>query len=53
MAAGRKHLVVAEMTTIAEIDGQPVGVVLGLLDYNPRIKKIDYEPTEATEETNR
>lgn len=40
-AAGLKHLVVPEMTTIAEIDGKPVGAVLGLLDYNSRIKKID------------
>lgn len=36
-----KHLIVPEMTTIAEIDGKPVAVVFGLLDYNPRIKLID------------
>jgi GNAT superfamily N-acetyltransferase len=41
MAAGLKHLIAPEMTRIAEIDGKAVGVVLGLLDYNPRIKKID------------
>ena len=29
------------MTTIAEVDGRPVGVVFGLLDYNPLIKKVD------------
>ena len=29
------------MTTIAEIDGKPVGAMLGLLDYNPRIQAID------------
>lgn len=40
-AAGLKHLVVSEMTTIAEVEGRPVGVVFGLLDYNPLIKKID------------
>lgn len=36
-----KHLIVPEMTTIAEVDGRPVGVVFGLLDYNPLIKKVD------------
>lgn len=41
MAAGLKHLVVPDMTTIAEKDGQPIGCVFGLLDYNPIIKKID------------
>jgi GNAT superfamily N-acetyltransferase len=40
-AAGLKHLIVPEMTTIAEVDGKAVGVVFGLLDYNPRIKLID------------
>lgn len=41
IADGMKHLIVPEMTSIAEIDGKPVGVVFGLLDYNPRIKLID------------
>src|SRR4029450_9995480 len=41
MAASLKHLIVPEMTTIAEIDGKPVGAIFGLLDYNPRIKLID------------
>jgi len=41
MAASMKQLIVPEMTTIAEIDGRPVGAQFGLLDYNPRIKKID------------
>ncbi|MFO0902701.1 MAG: N-acetyltransferase [Pirellulales bacterium] len=36
-----KHLIVPEMTTIAEIDGRPVACAFGLLDYNPRIKLID------------
>jgi len=40
-ASGLKMLIVPEMTTIAEIDGKPVGAVFGLLDYNPRIKEID------------
>ena len=41
MAASLKHLIVPEMTTVAEIDGKAVGAVFGLLDYNPRIKQID------------
>ena len=36
-----KHLIVPEMTTVAEIEGKPVAAVFGLLDYNPRIKAID------------
>ena len=40
-AGGLKMLIVSEMTTIAEVEGKPVGVVFGLLDYNPLIKKID------------
>ncbi len=38
---GLKHLIVPEMTTIAEVDGKPIGAVFGLLDYNPRIKASD------------
>ena len=41
ISASLKHLIVPEMTSIAEIDGQPVGAMFGLLDYNPRIKQID------------
>jgi GNAT superfamily N-acetyltransferase len=41
LAASMKHLIVPEMTTVAEIDGRPVGAQFGLLDYNPRIKQID------------
>ena len=40
-AHGLKMLIVPEMTTVAEVDGKPVGVVFGLLDYNPIIKKIN------------
>ena len=40
-SGGLKHLIVPEMTTIAEVDGKAVGAVFGLLDYNPLIKKID------------
>jgi GNAT superfamily N-acetyltransferase len=41
MGASLKHLIVPDLTTIAEVDGRPVACVFGLLDYNPRIKKID------------
>jgi GNAT superfamily N-acetyltransferase len=41
MSDSLKHLIVPEMTTVAEIDGRPVGAQFGLLDYNPRIKAID------------
>jgi GNAT superfamily N-acetyltransferase len=41
VAAGLKHLIVPEMTTIIEIEEEPVAVVFGMLDYNPIIKKID------------
>ena len=39
-ANGLKHLLVPEVTSIAEIDGAPVCAGFGLLDYNPIIKKI-------------
>jgi len=41
MAKGMKHLLAPELTTAAEIDGRMVGAVFGMLDYNPRIKRID------------
>jgi GNAT superfamily N-acetyltransferase len=37
---GLKQLLIPELTSIAEIDGKPVGAGFGLLDYNPIIKKI-------------
>lgn len=40
-AAGMKRMIVPELTTMALIDGKPVGTMFGLLDYNPRIKQID------------
>jgi hypothetical protein len=40
MSAAMKYLIVPEMTSIAEINGEPVGAVFALLDYNPRIKQI-------------
>ncbi len=41
MAASLKHLIVPELTSIAEIEGRTVGFMFGLLDYNDRIKRID------------
>ncbi|MFK8113402.1 MAG: N-acetyltransferase [Rubripirellula sp.] len=40
-SAGLKHLIVPELTSIAEIDGKPVGAGFGLLDFNQTIKKIN------------
>ena len=40
MAQEMKALIVPELTAIAEIDGQAIGGVFALLDYNPRIKLI-------------
>ena len=39
-AKGLKLLIVPELTSIAEIDGKPVGAGFGMLDYNPIIKRI-------------
>src|SRR6056297_771365 len=39
-SAGLKYLIVPELTSIAEIDGRPVGAGFGLLDYNQIIKEI-------------
>jgi len=41
MAGGLRHLIVPELAIGAEIDGQLVGAVFGLPDYNERIKEID------------
>jgi len=41
MSGSLKHLIAPEMTSIAEVDGRPVAAAFTLLDYNPRIKKID------------
>lgn len=41
MAGSLKLLIEPDITTIIEVDGRPVGVALGLLDFNPIIKKID------------
>ncbi|NLE38865.1 MAG: GNAT family N-acetyltransferase [Pirellulaceae bacterium] len=41
MAKGLRHLIVPELALAAEVDGQMVGAVFGLPDYNPRIRRID------------
>jgi GNAT superfamily N-acetyltransferase len=41
VGASLKHLIDPAVTSVIEVDGEPVGVGLGLLDYNPIIKKID------------
>ncbi|HBO46193.1 MAG TPA: N-acetyltransferase, partial [Planctomycetaceae bacterium] len=41
MAKGLRHLIVPELALAAEVDGQMVGAVFGLPDYNPRIRQID------------
>lgn len=41
MAKDLGRLVVPELAIIAEVKGKPIGVMFGLLDYNPRIKQID------------
>ncbi|MEL7266658.1 MAG: N-acetyltransferase [Planctomycetota bacterium] len=40
MAKGLKYLIVPQMTSIAEIDGKPIGAGFGLLDFNPLIRKM-------------
>ncbi len=40
-AEGLKHLLVPELTLMAEVDGKPVGVCLCLLDYNEVIREIN------------
>ena len=41
MGAGMRHLIVPEMTSMAEVEGKVIGSVFGMLDYNPRIRKIN------------
>ncbi len=36
-----KHLIIPELTAVAEVDGKAIGAVFGLPDYNPRIKAIN------------
>jgi GNAT superfamily N-acetyltransferase len=41
LAEGLRLLLIPELTIIAEVDGQGVGAIVGLPDYNPRIKRIN------------
>jgi len=41
IGSAMKYLIIPELTSIAEDETGPVGIVFGLLDYNPLIKKID------------
>ena len=41
VAGSLKHLIVPEMTSIAEVDGQPIGAMFGLLDYSGRLQKAN------------
>jgi GNAT superfamily N-acetyltransferase len=36
-----RYLIVPELTMVAEVDGRAIGAIFGLLDFNPRVKKID------------
>ena len=36
-----KQMICPELTTVAEVDGKPIGTMFGLFDFNPRIKAID------------
>lgn len=41
LAGSLRYLIVPEMTSVAEVNGTPIGAVFGLLDFNPRVKQID------------
>ncbi len=41
MSAEMKHLIIPELALFATVEGQPIGAVFGMPDYNPRIKQID------------
>lgn len=40
-AAALRHLLIPELSLIAEVDGKQVGCIFALPDFNPVIKKID------------
>jgi GNAT superfamily N-acetyltransferase len=40
LAKGLKRLIAPELVLVAEVDGEPVGAFIGLLDYNARVKAI-------------
>ena len=41
MSKSLQQLIEPQLTLVAEIDGKAVGMIFGMLDYNPRIKEID------------
>lgn len=41
IAGELRHVMVPEFAVFAEIDGQPIGAVLALLDYNQILKKLN------------
>jgi len=41
ISAGLRQLIIPELTCAADVDGRTVAAAFGLLDYNPRIKRID------------
>lgn len=41
IAAELKMLILPELVQVAVVDGKPAGAVLGMPDYNPRIRQID------------
>lgn len=36
-----RHLIVPDLSVIAEVDSKPIGMIFGLLDYNGRIREMD------------
>lgn len=41
LAKGLRYLIVPELALAAEINGEIIGAVFGIPDYNPRIRQID------------
>lgn len=41
LAGQLRHLIVPDLSVVAEVDGKPIGVIFGLLDYNGRIRQMD------------
>lgn len=41
LAAELRHLIVPELSLVAEVDGKPIGMLFGLLDYNQPIRQMN------------
>jgi GNAT superfamily N-acetyltransferase len=41
LADGLRHLIIPDLAMIAEVDGKAQGAIVGLPDYNPRVKAIN------------